>query len=195
MLDRWEQSSANRRLKWREEIRAQAQVDRVDAKLDRAVGSVADDLLFAVDKDRTSPRFKRYFPVATSQIIRLGLEAELKRVRTWPDALEAEPDRSLKEHSKPLGKLITEGDEAIAARTTAFGDTANHRIHEIVPFVDDLNATRLSVWTALLLLAQKHKLGKAWPDEFFRKTTRAGARAEGEPEPSPEPAPDPKPEG
>lgn len=193
LIDRWESVGASRRSKWRAEIRAQADVDRADAKLDRAVVSVADDLLDAVGKDRNDPRFVRYFPVAPSAVVRMGLEAELKRVRTWPEALSDEPERALKEQAKPLAKIIAEGDAAIEARDAAMGDTANQRVREIVRFVDDANAVRLSVWNALLSIAMKEKLGKTWPDGFFRKSNRGSVRSESEPAPAPEPAPKPAP--
>ena len=81
LLRRWEKIANGQRAVWRAEIVAQAGVDLQNLALDETVELIADTLWLAEGKDRTTPRYRRYFAKPPSTVIRLGLENELPVVR------------------------------------------------------------------------------------------------------------------
>ncbi len=181
LIDRTTKVRAKQYEKWRGEIVAQALVDARDIDLDIVVGDFARALLLACSDSRQSAQFQRYFPAAPSTIIRLGLRAEIDRIRTWPESLRTEDDATLKVFSKKFEKAITGGNEALETRDNAIAASADHRVREIVTLIDDCNAARISVYGELLKRGAKHKALRTWADGFFRHNSRS------EPQESPTP--------
>jgi hypothetical protein len=157
---------------WRAEIVAQAGVAAADDNLDDTVEAVDVALLHIEGRDRSSARYKRYFPKAPSTIIRLGLESELKTTRTWPESLSTEPEKDLRKLGERLGTIVKDGDAALGARRTSVASTADHRVREIVTLIDDVNNARLSMYGILVQRAVDLGLPKDWPNRFFRRTQR-----------------------
>jgi hypothetical protein len=172
---------------WREEVFAQAAVDTADDALDDCVHDVDVALKHILSGDTTSPRYQRYFPVAPSSIIRMGLESELGRVRSWPDSLASENEPELKELGARLRTLVTEGDAALESRRKAAAQRNDHRVRSITSLIDDINNARLSLYGTLARKAAELRLPRNWPDRFFQRASRT-PKAEVQPTPPAPPA-------
>ena len=172
---------------WRAEVVAQAGVDGADDTLDEIVSRISVTLLHAVG-DRTSPRFTRYFKNAPNIIIRMGLASEIEVVRGWPESLKGEAEKELKILGKDLADAIAVGDAALEERRRAAAARADHRVREIIPLIEDINAARLSLYAELTLRSGKHRLPRDWADRFFRRGARVarGRTVSVEPPLSPE---------
>lgn len=170
---------------WRREIVAQAHVDAVDDDLDDRVEGVARELTY-LDKGRKTSRFRQYFKGTVSAIVRLGLESQLGVVRPFVAMLAKEPEKALKDHGKALSGIVKNGDKAVEERASAATDRAAHRARQILSFVDDLNAARLTLHAELTIHAAKEKLPRDYADRFFRRPTRtAKAVTPTDPDPTP----------
>jgi hypothetical protein len=148
---------------------AEAKVENADAALDSATATLNTTLLHLENQKRDSARFKLYFRDAPNMVIRLGLASQLDVVKGWPTALGGETDASLQSLAAGFTTVIAAGTAAIEARAQAVLATATHRAREIVPFVDDLNAARQSLFGELTRLAAG-KRPRGWPERFFRAT-------------------------
>jgi len=157
---------------WDRETEADAMVDARDDDLDDVVRDFADQLLFTV-KDRTSPRFTLYFDQRPANVIKLGLESELAKVKPWLAQLEGEPEKQLKAFGPRLQAAVTDGAAALAQRVTAHTERALHRARELSSLVDDLNAARRSLYGVLLQRGEEHKLASDWPERFFMHASKS----------------------
>lgn len=180
LLNKWPKVNAGQLAAWRAEIVAQAAVDQADDVLDASVDEV-DHAILHVDRDRDSPRYRRYFTKPRNEIIRMGLESELERVRTWPASLAGEPEKELKQLGKRLAADVKAGDAAVTQRSAAAAATADHRLRKIVAFVGEVNGARNAIYGELIKRGEKHKLGKGWAERFFRKSTASAKPAKGAP--------------
>jgi len=157
----------------REITTAQAQVDAVDDQLDDWVRALDTTLRSVVKQDGQSPRYRRYFPVKPSAIIRLGLENELARVRSWAGSLATEPEADLQQLGAELGKLMLAGDAALERRRQAASARSDHRVRSLTTLIDDINGARLSLYGQLILKATELELPADWPNRFFRRISRS----------------------
>ncbi|MBS2032993.1 MAG: hypothetical protein JST54_34290 [Deltaproteobacteria bacterium] len=173
LIHRVQALKATQQTSWQAEIRAQAAVDAADDGLDDVVRGFADNLLFAVGNDRTQARFKRYFGDNPSAIIKLGLEAELGKVRGWPASIGGEPEAPVQAFGAQLQAAIAAGDAALSQRTTAAGARADERTRGINTFIDDVNAARQSLYGTLTTRVGPNKLPRDWPERFFKHAVKA----------------------
>lgn len=172
---------------WRAEIAAQARVDAADDALDDDVDDVDTELLHVVRQNRSSPRYKHYFSKPKHEVIRLGLQSQLGKVRTWPDSLKNEAEKTLQKLGTRLAATIEEGDAALNARLTAAQQRAMHRVTEIIALIDDVNAARRSLYGALVTRGEERGRDPEWAGRFFRRTVRSPKKVKaGEPEKAPE---------
>ena len=176
LLTRLDQVHGGQRGAWREEITAQAAVSALDDRLDDWVRSFDLVLQTIVNQDTSSPRYRRYFAVPPWQIIRMGLETELNRVRSWAGSLATEPETALQEQGAQLKSLIAEGDQALEGRRQAATARTDHRVRDITSLLDDINGARSSLYGLLMQKATELHLSRDWPDRFFRHATKT-ARA------------------
>lgn len=187
LIERCEEVRAGQRKAWRAEIAAQAGVDAADDELDDIVDELDDELLYILRGDRTSPRYRHYFSKPKNEIVRLGLESELGKVRAWPPSLKAETEKPLQKLGARLEADIAAGDEALSERLTAAQQRAVHRLKQIMTLIDDVNAARRSIYGTLLARGEELKLDADWANRFFRRTARAPrAKQAAQPEPKPE---------
>ncbi len=157
---------------WEGEIDAQAGVDAVNDALDATTvdfGRALDNEI----RDRKHPTYKRYFPIPPSDVVALGLESELERVRSWPEYLATEESATLKAFADRFREHIAAGDAAVEARRMAAASRANHRAAAIQRFFDDVNAARQSLHALLTQRAVERRLGRRWADRFFRHRSAA----------------------
>jgi hypothetical protein len=187
LVERWSAVNAGQRTAWRAEIVAQAAIDAGDDALDDAVDDVDNELLRVV-RERDDPRRKRYFKKARHEIVRLGLESELEEVRDWPGSLKTEREPSLQALGARLGEDIAAGDAAVAERRRAAASTSDHRVREIVRFVDDINASRRARYGLLIQRAEERGLPPDWPGRFFKKSSQGPKRVKTAPASGNQPA-------
>jgi hypothetical protein len=157
-------------------------VNAADDALDDCVHDLDVALKHIVSGDTTSPRYRRYLPVAPSSIIRLGLENELGRVRGWVDSLASENEDALKALGARLRTVIAQGDAALDNRRKAGSQRSDHRVRSIAALIDDINNARLSLYGTLARKAAELRLPRNWPDRFFQHSSRT-AKAEAQPTP------------
>lgn len=167
LIDRCEKIRQEQRATWRAEIGAQAAVDAADDALDAAVLGCNEALLEVVRQDRSHPRYQRYFKRAPSLVLRLGLQSEMEVVGAWPDSLATEPEEPLKMAGQALSMAIAIGEGALEARRKAASERSDQRVRGVLPFLDDANRVRLSLYGELVRRGVEKKLGKGWARGFF----------------------------
>lgn len=188
LVERWTPISNGQRSAWRVSIVAQARVDACSSALRATINDFHEELRRVV-RDRDSPRWKMYFKKTRHELVRLGLESALGAVRGWPAALSTEPEPSLQALGARIEERIAAGDAAERERLLAAVSTGNHRVREIVRFVDECNAVRLTRCGLLIQRAQERGLPADWPRQFF-KTTPQGRKAKAPEPPVHQPAKD-----
>lgn len=167
---------------WRAELIAQAAVNAADDALDDWVHDLDLTLSHILAGATQSPRYRRYFSMAPSMIIRMALETELGRVRGWVDSLASEPEAELQALGARLRTLIAQGDAALEARRKAGAQRNDHRVRTIASLIDDINNARRSAYGALTRKAAELRLPRTWPDRFFQHGSHA---SKAEPQPTP----------
>lgn len=137
-------------------------------KLDRACTNFGDDLLRAVGKDRTSPRWATFFPVSASQFVRMPLPKQLQAVRAW---LISDDDPALSPHRAELERWSQAAQEALdlgARISLQRGKLWQGR----EGFVHDLTSERDGLYSLLTLRSQERGLGRDWAATFFIRESR-----------------------
>jgi hypothetical protein len=155
-------------------------VHAADDALDDWVRKLDLTLSHLLAGDTSSPRYRRYFSSEPHTTIRMGLEAELARVRGWGESLASENEPELKAMAEKLRVVIAQADAALESRRKAEALRSDHRVRAIAALIDDINNARLSLYGTLAKKAADLRLPRNWPDRFFQHTTRA-AKAEVEP--------------
>jgi len=171
-ITRWKAVENGQREAWRAEIIAQAAVSAGDDDLDDTTAAIDRSLLHVVG-ERGAPRYVRYFKKTRSDITRLGLESQLGAVREWPASLKTEAEADLQALGARLDANVADGDAAITSRRTSAAATADHRVREIVRFIDDVNAARRTRYGLLIQRGETLGLAKDWPNRFFKRGSSA----------------------
>ena len=153
---------------WEAEVVAQAEVDTAEEALSALVLDFAHFLEYHL-RDTQSPRWRHYFTELPSALRRLTLEPALTATATWSGALSAEPEPELQAFAPRVRAVHAQGATALEHQRQANLARATHRLQQILSFVATHNATRRTLYAALLTRANAHNLPKAWPDRFFRR--------------------------
>jgi hypothetical protein len=156
----------------RDEVAAQAAVAAADNLLDDWVRAFDRTLADVVRGDKQAPRYKRYFTNPMWTYVRMGLESELSQVRGWSASLASEPEQSLKDHGTRLAALIAAGDAALEQRRVAISARSDHRARVLTSLVDDINATRGSLYGNLVSKGAQAGMPSDWPSRFFKHAIR-----------------------
>lgn len=148
---------------------AEADASRIlaNARLDRACEKFGDELWLAVDKDRTAPRWTRFFGGPVGKFVRQRLSAQVERVRAWLGA----DDDVLAEHKAPLETWSTAADQALV-KTRGVSLVRGQAQMARDELAEDLTRERDGLAEALAGRARALNLGREWPSLFFRKETR-----------------------
>jgi hypothetical protein len=173
LIARVEAARTGQRSARRAEIIAQSAIDAADDRLDDLVAQVAQELLYLCGQNREDPRFKRYFPRPPSLLIKQGLQNEVESIRTWTPSLKSEPEASLQALGEQLEALLADARSALESRHEAAAHRMNHRIREIYALVDDINATRRSIYGILVQRGSEKKKPRDWPNRFFARGSRS----------------------
>ncbi len=161
---------AARRTFSRDAVTAQAAIDTQDDHLDDLTNELARSLSNAgTGRDA---RFKLYFKRAPSEVVRFGLESQLDYMKGWPAMLAKETEPALKKAGTGLSAFIKNTAPIVEARRTAADERSAWRVRELLRFVEDHNAVRRSLHGQLTTLGADKRLGRDWPDRFFRRGSR-----------------------
>lgn len=94
-------------------------------------------------------------------------------VRAWPDSLATEEEESLQAQAEPLREAVTAGDAAVGERAKAQNTRRDFMARDKAKLVDGLNDLRTELHAELARKVVPQKLGRTWPDGFFRRGTSA----------------------
>jgi hypothetical protein len=166
---------------WRAETHAQSHIDAINYRHDKRTARLEAKLQVAnLDHPQGKERQSRYFPIAPSKIIALGLRSQFKYTRGYGPSLANEPEDELRELSPGFSEDIIRGDQALAAQDAAAVARKDHRVREIAKVFANANNTRRDVHAALSGRITALGLSPDWADGFFRSEKR-NAPASNEP--------------
>jgi len=157
---------------------AEADAQRVvaNSRLDQVCVWFGDDLFIAVGKDKSAPRWTKFFSSAVSRFVRQALPKQVQSVKGW---LDAGNDPILQKHKPELSKWSDAADAALTkTRGTAVarGDAWEKREE----MADSLTRERDGLHEALRAHARDKGLPRTWADTFFRVERKGGSAAEAE---------------
>jgi hypothetical protein len=179
-------------------VDANALVAWIDVRrLDPLVTELASWLLHDAKQDRSDPKFKRYFAEPPNEIVRMGLESEIKRTKAFFHvAEEIPPSKETKAILAKIAAVHKQGEAALAAREEATLHVARLSLR-IQTWKEDANGVRRSVENNLDAHANAHGLPRDYSDAFFpasRATKSPAAKTPATPAPPPSPPQSPSPE-
>lgn len=192
LIDEWEVVTKTLRMSARKEAAAKAISTLRDAELDDVVIDFSDELLRAVGKDRSAPRFKRYFKQAPTRFVRIARLVEATTVQSWVPSIRTEPEKNLAAFAKPLHDASGASVSAINAAAAAAGERASERVRVWDAYVKHADAVRFGLHADLVKRGQEAQRPKDWADRFFKSVGRERTSAAGgaSKAPTDEPAPD-----
>lgn len=175
-IDGWPAVFQRERDARRQVTRADAIVSVRDASLDRGVMAFGVRALAEVNGDRGATAFRRFFPVAPSEVVRGAARKQCERVR---DVIVPEIAKLGAGHAlAPFGTLL---GGAAAALLAALDDRAKTKgavalvAHDVEEWKDGVNRLRVTTHAELRKLAADKGYGAKWADAFFRIGSRAVA--------------------
>ena len=178
LLTRWNETDQARRDADDQLVDANALVAWIDVRLlDPLVVELASLLLHEAKQDRSDPKFKRYFPEPPNEIVRMGLESEIKRTKAFFSVAEEVPPS--KEGKAILAKIASahkQGEAALAAREEATLHVARISLR-IQTWKEDANGVRRSVENNLDAHANGNGLPRDYSDAFFPASRAAKSPA------------------
>jgi hypothetical protein len=179
LLTRWNETDQERRDADDKLVDANALVAWIDVRLlDPLVIELGSLLLHEARQDRSDPKFKRYFPEPPNEIVRMGLESEIKRTKAFFHvAEEAPPSKEGKAILAKIAAVHKQGEAALAAREEATLQVARISLR-IQTWKEDANGVRRSVENNLDAHANGHGLPRDYSAAFF-PASRAGKSSAG----------------
>jgi hypothetical protein len=169
--------------------RANARVSWADVRLDGAVMAFANELLRDAGGKSEDAVFRAYFPEAPSQVIKLGLEAQIERCESFAVvASKRKLGAGAAKALRAVDEAMRSGREALAARKTAYVQQAQAAL-DAQTWRESAEAVRQSVYVQLQSWALENREPRSYAENFFPSGHgRAGAGPEEEPTPTPAPA-------
>jgi hypothetical protein len=185
LLAKWDEAERLRQAAEDAVVAANALVALRDVQLDELVGRLAQKLRGEHGRD-DAPAFRRYFPEPPNEVIRLGLESELSRIRGFfTVAAEHAPSAEVAAILKGLQELEARGRQALAQREQAATERARASLR-VQSWKDEANAVRRSLANQLEAYAIERGLSADYAERFFAPTARRGGKKK--PAPPSEPA-------
>jgi hypothetical protein len=166
-------------------VQANARCSVRDMSLDEVIRDVQSTSLFEVRQDRSAPSYKALFKEAISQIVRHALKRQVEVGQRLLEnlGLSVVPEQ-VRAKGPALKTALDQGRAVLDERRTAEVGRAEARI-TIAEWKEESNALRLAVYSQLLALAAKERLGRSWPEGFFpgEPTSRDAEPPVDDPEP------------
>lgn len=156
-----------------------------NGQLDVACVQFGDALFLAVNKDRTSPRWRQFFSGAVSAFVKQALDKQVQTVQGW---LQAPPGRDalLDQHRPALQQWATAAQDAIT-QTRGLATARGQVLLKREELAESLTRERDGLHEALAQRARDRGLGRDWPELFFRtiqgKHHAAGQTTQHDPNP------------
>lgn len=168
-LDSWEKTFKSYREARRTIVRADAMVSIRNQELDETTTRFSHVVLVEVNGDRKSTLFRRFFPMAPSELIRQSLRKQCEHTR---DVMVSELNKLPNEHplkafAAPLEERAKRALDALEARAKVGADRATVA-YDVEEWKEGINRLRFSAYAALLQIAANRNLGKSFADSFFR---------------------------
>jgi len=174
LTDNWLDRLDQERQRSRDVRRAVATVDATrivaDGRLDQACTAFGDELYLETGKNRNSPRWKQFFNAPVSRFVRTALPRQVTRVRAWLQA----NDPVLERHRPEIEKWVARADDSLV-KTRGLALTRGEAAIARTQFVEDLTHDRDGLSEALAARARERGLGRQWPDNFFRSSSRSSS--------------------
>lgn len=171
LLTSWKEAEMIREDAEDEEVASNALVALLNLLLDELVSKLAQKLRGEYGKD-DAPEFRRYFPEAPSEVIRMGLETELARVKAFHQvAANFPPPPAVAAVLEEIKAIEARGTQAIERRKEAASGKARASLR-IQTWKEEANAVRRSIANQLETYAIERKLPSDYADRFFPTTTR-----------------------
>jgi hypothetical protein len=172
LLASWDTIEASRLAAEDELVAGNALVALVDAQLDDLVALLAQKLRGELGRD-DSPEFRRFFPEPPSEVIRLGLESELARVKRFAVvAGEIPPPEAAAPVLAAIQEMSARGQQALTRREEATTQRARVSLR-IQTWKEQANAVRRSIANQLEAHAIAKKLPPGYADRFFPAVLRS----------------------
>lgn len=165
-VEKWNVIEVARRASEDAISRANAGVSWADHVLDVAVRGLADEAQHE-GKDTGNSPFEKYFPEPPSEVIRMGLEAEIERCEAFEVVAKAIPQsKALAEKHEAVRKAMESGRTALKRRRDAYTASAQSSL-EIAMWKEAANATRVSIFVQLQAWGLEHGMDRSYADRFF----------------------------
>lgn len=167
LFERWTKAEATRRAAEDGVAAAHARVAWCDFALDDAVRAFANELLRDVGGKGDAPMFRKYFPEMPSEVVRMGLEAEIERCAAFDVvAGKVKLSKSAAQRLDAVRAAMKSGRDALAARRRAFDAQAQAAL-DVATWKEDANAVRRSVRNQLEAWALAEGGPGDYADRFF----------------------------
>lgn len=168
-LESWEKAFKSYREARRAIVRADAMVSVCNQTLDELTTRFSHVVLVEVNGDRKSTLFRRFFPIAPSELVRQSLRKQCEHTRNvMVSELKSLPDQSpLKAFATQLDDRASRALDALDARAKVGAERATVA-YDVEEWKEGVNRLRLSTYAALLQIAAERNLGKSFADSFFR---------------------------
>jgi hypothetical protein len=134
-----------------------------NSRLDLACTRFGDELFLNVNKDRESARWRQFFSVAVSRFVRIALSRQVETVRAWLSS----NDETLLKHKEALGLWAARADEALVNTRRLAVERGELSIAR-AEFAENFTKERDGLHAALGARARELRLGRTWPNTFFR---------------------------
>lgn len=163
--------------------RANAKVSWCDYRLDRAVKRFANELLRDTEGERGDATFRRVFPEAPNEIIRLGLESEIERCETmFTVVAKLKLSKAATARFADVEAAMETGRGALTARRAAYTTQATVSI-DIASWKQSTDAVRASIHVQLTAWALENNEDRDYADRFFPTSTAKRTKAKKPPKP------------
>jgi hypothetical protein len=188
-LESWDPISRTSRDANREITRTNAVLAVRNAQLDETTRQLGGAVLVDANQDRKSTLFRRFFPVAPSELIRWGFQEQLNQTKNviLPELAKLPASSKARAFLEPLTTLATAGAEALQRRLEVWGAKSSVRL-DVEEWKRGANALRTTVYAELLKLGAANGYTRAWADSFFRTGSSEETTTETTPAVTPAPA-------
>lgn len=168
-LESWDKTFKSYREARRAIVRADAIVSVCNQSLDELTTRFSHVVLVEVNGDRKSTLFRRFFPIAPSELIRQSLRKQCEHTRNVmvSELSKLPSEHPLKAFAAPLEERAVRALDALDARAKVGAERVTVA-YDIEEWKEGINRLRFSTFAALLQIAAERNLGKSFADSFFR---------------------------
>ncbi|MBI2566957.1 MAG: hypothetical protein HYV63_08010 [Candidatus Schekmanbacteria bacterium] len=159
-----------------------------NADLDEATTRFGGEVLVEAGQDRSSPFFRRFFPVAPSVLVRQALRKQCDRTLNVivVEIEKLDEQNRLRPFATLLADLAKAALGALDGRGRVQGERSTVR-SDIDEWKEGVNQLRLTTYAELLKMAAASKRRRTWADTFFAAVADDAGQEPAPVVPAPEP--------